>query len=75
MELVLAAVALVVLVAGVAAYARGMRAAAAVRRAGSPAGTPTAAAERNALAQARQRATETVDQARHDAVAAREAAM
>jgi ribonuclease Y len=74
MELVLAAIALVVLIAAVAAFARGMRASRAARSAGTPTGR-NAGAERNALAQARQQATEMVAQARHDAVTAREGAM
>ncbi|HXA28887.1 MAG TPA: Rnase Y domain-containing protein [Candidatus Angelobacter sp.] len=72
MEIVLAAVAVVVLIAGVAAYARGMRAA---RRAGGSGAGSGPTAERNPLAQVRQQAAETVAQARHAAVEAREAAM
>jgi ribonucrease Y len=74
MAAVLAAAAAVLLVVGIAAYGRGMRAAAAVRKAGGG-GPATPGADRNALAAARQQATELVAQARHDAVAAREGAM
>jgi len=74
MAAVLAVLAAVVLAVAVAAYVRGMRAAAAARGAGTGrAATP--GGDRNALNAARQEAAELVAQARHDAVAAREAAM
>jgi ribonucrease Y len=72
MEPILLAIAAVLLVVAIAAWMRGMRAAAAVRRAGSGAAP---APDRNALNAARQQAAEQVAQARHDALAARESAM
>jgi len=74
MDLVLIAAVVLVALAAAAALVRGMSAAGAARRAGSAqaAGGP---AERSGSTQARQAAAERVAQARHDAVAAREAAM
>jgi len=74
MEIVIGAVAAVLVVVALAAGMRGMRAARAAQHSGAPRGA-TPADQRTALAQVRQQAAETVAQARHDAVAAREAAM
>ncbi len=73
MAAVLAVLAALVLVAAVAIGARGMRAATAARRAAGE--QPAQGGERTGLAQVRQEAGEVVAQARHDAVARREAAM
>jgi ribonuclease Y len=74
MDLVLIAAVVLVALAAAAALVRGMSAAGAARRAGS-AQAAGGLAERSGNTQARQAAAERVAQARHDAVAAREAAM
>jgi ribonucrease Y len=72
-EVVLAALAGIVLVAALVIVARGMRASTAARRRGANVGS--AGGDRSALADVRARAAERVSQARQAALAAREAAL
>ena len=75
MEVILAALAGLVLVTALVIAALGMRAAAAARRHRDGTGASPATADRSALAGVRARAAEQVSQARQAALAAREAAL